>query len=63
MSNCDSAHDALPAIDETFSDAIVRQDSSELATFYTADSKIVPPGADSVSGIYAIPGYFDAFFE
>ena len=63
MSNCDPAHDALPTIYEAFSDAIVRQDSSELATFYTADSKVVPPGGDIVSGIDAVPGYFDAIFE
>jgi ketosteroid isomerase-like protein len=63
MSNCDPAKDALPTVYEAFSDSIVRQDSSELATFYTADSKVVPPGGDIVSGIDAIPGYFDAFFE
>jgi len=63
MFSCEPAKDALPSIYEAFGDAIVRQDSAELATFYTADSKVVPPGADVVSGIDAIPGYFDAFFE
>jgi len=63
MSGCQLANEALPSIYEAFGDAIVRQDSAELATFYTADSKVVPPGADIVSGIGAIPGYFDAFFD
>ena len=62
MSNCDPANNALPTIYEAFSDAIVRQDSTELATFYTADSKVVPAGGDVVSGIDAIPGFFDALF-
>ena len=62
MSNCKPANDALRTVYEAFSDAIERQDSSELATFYTADSKIVAPGSDIVSGIEAIPGYFDALF-
>jgi len=63
MSNCVPANDALPTIYEAFSDAIVRQDSAELTTFYTADSKVVPAGGDVISGIDAMPGYFDALFE
>jgi len=62
MSDCQPAKEALPSIYEAFADAIARQDSAELATFYTADTIIVPPGADLVSGVDGVPGYFDAFF-
>ena len=63
MSDCQPAKEALLSIYEAFGDAIARQASAELATFYTTDSKIVPPGGDIVSGIESVPGYFDAFFD
>ena len=62
MSNCNPANDALPTVYEAFADAIVRQDSSELATFYTTTAKVVAPGSEIVSGVEAISGYFDALF-
>ena len=62
MSSCEPANDALPSVYEAFSDAIERQDSSELATFYTADTKVVPAGGDIVSGNDSVPGFFDALF-
>jgi len=63
MSNCSPANDAIPTVYEAFSAAIERQDSSALATFYTVDSQVVPSGGDIISGIDAMPGYFDALFE
>ena len=62
MSICEPANDALPSVYAAFSDAIVRQDTAELATFYTADAKVVPAGGDIVSGRDSVPGFFDALF-
>ena len=63
MSSCKPANEAIPTVYEAFGAAIERQDSAALATFYTVDSKVVPAGGDVISGIDAIPGYFDALFE
>ena len=63
MSNCIPAKEALPRVYEEFGAAIERQDSHGLAGSYTADCQVFAPGADVLSGVDAIPGYFDAFFE
>ena len=63
MSTCASAKEALPAVYERFGAAIERQDSEALARFYTTDCQVFPTGADIVSGIGSIAGFFDAFFE
>ena len=59
MSNCVSAKEALPAVYEAFAAAIERQDSQALAGFYTADCRVFPTGADIVSGVGSIPGFFE----
>jgi uncharacterized protein (TIGR02246 family) len=63
MPACLSAKDALPAVYEAFAAAIERQDAQALARFYTADCQVFPTGADIISGVGAIPGFFVAFFK
>jgi uncharacterized protein (TIGR02246 family) len=62
MSSCAAAKEVLPAVYEAFAAAIERQDAEALARFYTADCQVFPTGADIVSGVGAIPSFFDAFF-
>jgi ketosteroid isomerase-like protein len=48
---------------ERFMEAVSAADSGKMPSLYTSDAKILPPGADAVSGADGIAEFWQAFFD
>ena len=60
---CVGVGEKIHEANKRFQEAIRAADANSMPSLYTSDAKVLPPGADAVSGGDAIERYWQSFFD